>query len=160
MRLTLAVDGTSYEVQLHQDDAGLWQATVDGEMFPVTVLENGAGLITRVAGEPIQVHADAAGNVRVAGQLRNVKVLELHGTSRGKEAATATRHSVKAPMNGTIEKVNVKVGDDVKRGDVLFVLVAMKMQNEVKAASDGKVTAVKAKAADTVTPQSIVVELE
>src|SRR5699024_2669606 len=41
------------------------------------------------------------------------------------------------PMPGTITKVNVKPGDTVKKGDILLILEAMKMENEIFAAQDG-----------------------
>ncbi len=50
--------------------------------------------------------------------------------------------TVKAPMPGTILKVNVSNGQAVKKGDVLFVLEAMKMENEIMAPCDGTVSAV------------------
>lgn len=49
---------------------------------------------------------------------------------------------VKAPMQGTILSVNVKNGDAVKKGQVLFILEAMKMENEIMAGDDGVVTSV------------------
>ncbi len=49
---------------------------------------------------------------------------------------------VKSPMPGTIVSVNVNEGDNVKAGDVLFVLEAMKMENEIVAPIDGKITSV------------------
>jgi biotin carboxyl carrier protein len=45
-------------------------------------------------------------------------------------------------MPGTILKVNVKVGDSVKKGDVLLLLEAMKMENEIMSPCDGKVVSV------------------
>ena len=54
--------------------------------------------------------------------------------------APAEGTAVTAPMPGTILKVNVKNGDAVKKGAVLMVLEAMKMENEIMAAADGVVT--------------------
>ena len=48
-------------------------------------------------------------------------------------------------MPGNVIKVNVEVGATVKRGDVLCVLEAMKMENEITSPVDGKVTFVAAK---------------
>lgn len=61
-----------------------------------------------------------------------------------KEAAvdSAEGQTISSPMPGTILAVNVQVGDTVKRGDVLFILEAMKMENEIMADRDGKVTSV------------------
>lgn len=56
--------------------------------------------------------------------------------------APAGGNAVKAPMPGTVNKINVKVGDSVKRGDVLCVLEAMKMENDICAPEDGVVAAV------------------
>ena len=56
--------------------------------------------------------------------------------------ATAGGATITAPMPGTILKVNVQNGAQVKKGDVLMVLEAMKMENEIMAPSDGKVASV------------------
>ena len=47
--------------------------------------------------------------------------------------------TISAPMPGTVVGVNVKVGDSFKRGQVLLVLEAMKMENEILAPRDGRV---------------------
>ena len=57
-------------------------------------------------------------------------------------AASAAGTSITAPMPGTILKVNVKNGDAVKKGDVLMVLEAMKMENEIMAPADGVVAGI------------------
>lgn len=58
-------------------------------------------------------------------------------------AATAgTGEPINAPMPGTILSVNVSNGQTVKAGDILFVLEAMKMENEIVAPKDGTITSV------------------
>ena len=58
--------------------------------------------------------------------------------------APAGGEQVTAPMPGTILAVNVAVGDSVKRGQVLMILEAMKMENEILCPRDGRVTAIQA----------------
>lgn len=52
-------------------------------------------------------------------------------------AASAGSEQIVSPMPGNILNVNVKVGDAVKKGQVLLILEAMKMENEIMAPKDG-----------------------
>ena len=76
-----------------------------------------------------------------------------------KAAGKAGAVSVKAPMPGNIMKVNVKVGDAVKKGDVLCVLEAMKMENEIFAPADGTVASVEVAQGATVSTDAVLVTL-
>lgn len=66
-------------------------------------------------------------------------------------APAAGSETVKAPIPGTIQAVNVQPGQSVKKGDVLFVLEAMKMKNNIVAMHDGKIATVNVSKGDTVT---------
>lgn len=57
---------------------------------------------------------------------------------------------IEAPMPGNIVDVKVNVGDSVKSGQVLVVLEAMKMENDIVAPCDGEVTSLLVKKGDTV----------
>ena len=57
---------------------------------------------------------------------------------------------VKAPLPGTINAINVKVGDTVAVGDVVVVLEAMKMQNNIEAENAGTVTSILVNPGDSV----------
>lgn len=56
--------------------------------------------------------------------------------------APAGGETVSAPMPGTVLSVNVQNGAQVKKGDVLLILEAMKMENEIMAPCDGTVASV------------------
>ncbi len=57
-------------------------------------------------------------------------------------ASSAGANSITAPMPGTIVKIQVKAGDAVKKGDVLLVLEAMKMENDITAPADCTIASV------------------
>lgn len=63
---------------------------------------------------------------------------------------TGAGEAVNAPMPGNILKVNVTAGQAVKSGDVLCILEAMKMENEIMAPKDGTVTQVLVSKGNTV----------
>lgn len=67
---------------------------------------------------------------------------------------------VEAPMPGTILNVAVNVGDTVKNGDVLVILEAMKMENEIVAPCDGTVSAIAVAKGAAVNPGDILVAIE
>lgn len=56
--------------------------------------------------------------------------------------ATVGGNAIKSPMPGTITAVKVAVGDSVKKGDVVCILEAMKMENDIVAPNDGTVSGV------------------
>lgn len=66
---------------------------------------------------------------------------------------------VDAPMQGTILDVKVKVGDMVKEGDVLLILEAMKLENEIKAPFGGKVVDIKVSKGQSVNAKEVLVVL-
>ncbi|NPA69066.1 MAG: biotin/lipoyl-binding protein [Chlorobi bacterium] len=67
--------------------------------------------------------------------------------------------SIKAPLPGTIIKINVKKGDAVKAGDTLLIMEAMKMENGIQAETDGNIKDIKVKEGDTVLQGDILIEM-
>jgi biotin carboxyl carrier protein len=69
-------------------------------------------------------------------------------------------NDLKAPMPGLILDVNIKAGDEVKEGDYLLVLEAMKMENTLTAPRDGVVKSVSVQKGETVEKNQLLVEME
>ena len=88
--------------------------------------------------------------VTVNGTVFEVEIEEMPGAPAAPAAAPAPAapaapaggEKITAPMPGTILAVNVTSGSAVKKGDVLMILEAMKMENEIMAPCDGTVTSV------------------
>ena len=75
-------------------------------------------------------------------------------------AASAGSEQIVSPMPGNILNVNVKVGDAVKKGQVLLILEAMKMENEIMAPKDGTVTSVNVQKGSPVESGALLVTLD
>lgn len=67
---------------------------------------------------------------------------------------------VKAPMPGKLVKINCKAGQSVKRGEILCLLEAMKMENEIFAPCDGTIATVEASQGDTVAGDALLFTLK
>lgn len=77
-----------------------------------------------------------------------------------KTAVPADAELVACPMPGTIVSVNVQPGQSVKKSDVLVILEAMKMENEIMAPHDAVVAAVHVNKGDSVNSGSPLVSLQ
>lgn len=62
---------------------------------------------------------------------------------------------LKAPLQGTILRVDVKVGDTVKQGQTVIILEAMKLENEVVSPADGVITEIRVSKGQTVNNQDV-----
>ena len=71
-----------------------------------------------------------------------------------------TANALKAPLPGVVTEIKVAVGDEVKAGDVVVVLEAMKMANNLEAEKDGKVTAICVKNGESVLEDAPLVVIE
>ena len=76
-----------------------------------------------------------------------------------KSESAAKGEPVTSPMPGTILNVPVKEGQSVKTGDVLVVLEAMKMENEIKAAKDGTILSVAVSKGESVDTGALLVTI-
>lgn len=125
-----------------------FNVTVNGVHYDVEVEEvrgSAARTMPRTASRPIAAAAPAPAPAAPA-------------PAAAPAASAAGGDAVTSPMPGNILKVMVKAGDSVKRGQVLLILEAMKMENEIVAPKDGVVQAVNVNEGNTVdTGASLVV---
>lgn len=126
-----------------------YNITVNGVTYTVEVEEVGATASAPVAAAPV-----AAPAAPVA-----APAAPKAAPAAPKASGAAGTVSVKAPMPGNIMKVNCKVGASVKKGDVLMVLEAMKMENDICAPQDGVVASVEVAQGASVETDALLVTL-
>lgn len=116
--------------------------TVNGTAYDVVVEETDA---SAALSAPVAAPAPAAPKAAPA--------------AAPKATSAAGAVAVKAPLQGTVMKVNVKPGDTVKRGAPVAVIEALKMENDVPAPQDGVVASVEVKSGDTVKTEQVLLTL-
>ena len=124
--------------------------TVNGNVYDVTV-EEGTGSTAGAA----KAAAPKAAAPKAAPKAAAPKAAPKAAAPAGAQGAV----KVNAPMPGKILKVNVNAGAAVKKGDVLLVLEAMKMENEICAPQDGTVATVECAAGDSVESGKVLVSM-
>lgn len=105
--------------------------TLNGKNYEVDVTETEEAIVTNITDAALAPAAPVApATPAAAPSAPAAPVIAGNGTQ------------IKSPMPGTILKVNASQGQKVNEGDVLFILEAMKMENEIVASASGTVSQV------------------
>ena len=116
-----------------------------------------------VNGTTYEVVVEEAGEVSAALAYSAPVVAAPAAASTPKSApaapAAAGANSVTAPMPGTILEVKVSAGQSVKKGDVICVLEAMKMENDIPAPADGVIASINVQKGATVAAGDVIASL-
>ena len=123
--------------------------TVNGTAYDVEVEDNGA-VASAPKAAPVAAAPRAAAPVAAAPKA---------APKAAAKPVAAGATTVSAPMPGKISKILKHTGDTVKSGDVLIMLEAMKMQNEIMAPADGKVADVRVNEGQAVNTGDVLVVL-
>jgi len=136
------VQGVDYDVEIEEVEGNIAKVNVNGIRFDVEMKQpiNPASSLKKVRIEAPQPVSRPAAPAPAAPAAAPAPA----------PAAAGTGSPVKAPLPGTITELKVNVGDTVKKGDVVLVLEAMKMQNNIESEYDGTVTSVTVKQGETV----------
>ena len=131
---------------------------VDGSV--VTVEPQPNGVIRVDDGRTRLAWAAIAGDLRWVFLDGEVFVFETGRATAARRRATVAHGSLTAPMPATVRQVVASAGTQVKQGDVLIVLEAMKMELPVRAPADGTVARVNCRAGELVQAGQELIELE
>lgn len=138
-RFSVNVNGYLYEVEIEELKAGVTATT------PIQAIPTPASApIPTVAPTPIPAAALTPVPKVAPPKESKVPVSDAEGTN-----------TISAPMPGTILSISVNLGDLVTKGQVLCILEAMKMENEIISPYDGKISAIEVRQDESVSPGQI-----
>lgn len=144
--VTVVIDGTAYPVASGwRPGQPVWSGTVDGEMIAVQVrpLLNGFLL----------AHAGAVAEARVYTK----REAELAALMPEKLEADSGKKLL-CPMPGLVKSILVKAGQEVKLGEPLCMVEAMKMENVLRAERDGTISKIHAREGDSLAVDAVIME--
>ncbi len=158
--------GEDSEVTLIRDSSGrVWAETASGEVIDdALVLDQGRTVSLRHQGRMylVDVTPRQAKRLRalVNGKGGVVEILdELAAAAAEGSNAEANAQELRAEMPGLVVDVKCEVGQELRRGDAVVVLEAMKMQNELSSPGDGVVAEVHVKAGQSVESGALLLRL-
>jgi biotin carboxyl carrier protein len=163
-RYLVSIDGREYEVLIGSDGAigvvGFTGAinvrSIDDNIDSVLTNNVSTQIISTRTGNGYQVllkHNQIDAQV----ETERDRLLKKYATSAG---AAHSRYEVHAPMPALVVKVEVNVGDEIRNGQSLIILEAMKMENEIKSHQAGKVKEVYVTKGKTVDKGELLILLE
>lgn len=135
--------------------------TIDGKEYHVAIggVSDDYVADVTVNGETFQVQMEKPEELEKK-KVELGKPVEEASDDAAPAAQVNAANAVKAPLPGTITSIEVAVGQEVKAGDTVVVLEAMKMQNSIEAEKDGKVTAIAVKVGQAVLEDDPLVVVE
>lgn len=145
------INGADYKCAVEEIEGGLTEVTVNGKKYLVETEKPAAP-----APAPKPAAAPAAPKAAPAPASEPKPAA---APAAKPAAAPAAGVQVKSPLPGSVIKVNVSVGQAVKKGDTLLTLESMKMENPILAEQDGTVAQVAVAAGQTVMQDDLLIVL-
>jgi Acetyl/propionyl-CoA carboxylase, alpha subunit len=162
MKFLTELQGEKFEVELRVEGEKVFAKVADREYeLESSEVESGVYLFKH-DNRVYQIYIDSEGNAKVNNHFFEIKVFDpkrLRGFDKSGFSAEGTVE-IKTAMPGKVVRVLVKEGDQVKSGDGVIVVEAMKMQNEMKSPKDGIVKEIRFSEGETVNAGEVLVVVE
>lgn len=139
-KFEFTINGNKYEVNLKDVEDNIAQIEVNGTAYSV------------------EIHREIKKNKTP--KLVRSEVRSKPGEGEIVKKGGVGGYHVLAPLPGSIFKMLVKEGDEVKKGDVLLIMEAMKMENNVMSEKEGTVKSIRVKVGDNVLQNDVLIDLE
>src|SRR4051794_21383513 len=166
MKYEVEIDGSRRTVEIKSFTGGRLTATVDGRELDCEVTQPQSGSYLFISEHKhvyeiqIEQKNDGSGNVEIAGARLTTRVIDPKHRSRTADHGASGRQQILSPMPGKVVRLMVAAGDEVKLGQGVVVIEAMKMQNELKSPKDGIVSQVAVQEGQTVTASQALITID
>ena len=141
-----------------------YKYTINANQYEVTIGDiEGTVATVNVNGEEYKVEWEPEAEPEKKKPVLGKPAAASEASASEESASSAnvnTNNAVKAPLPGVITSIEVAVGDEVKAGDTLLVLEAMKMANNIESEKDGKIAAILVKPGQSVMEDDPLVVIE
>jgi len=141
-KFKFTIQGNEYEVDIKEiDENNIAKIEVNGTQYEV------------------EVHIEKQKITKTPTLVRQNIPVERKD-SKIKKTVSSRAHALKAPLPGSIFKILKNVGDEVKKGETILIMEAMKMENNIQSEKDGTIVSMKVKEGDTVLQNDVLAEIE
>ncbi len=169
MAVEIKLDDRTAWVDLLKQDGNLLEIEVDGKVYEVDLMHTGDGTFSILqAGHSYNIELVPKPDAKkytayTLYESFDVEVIDAEARylkNRNANSGASAENKITSPMPGKVVKVLVNEGDEVKEGDTLVIVSAMKMESEYKAPKDGVVSKIYVNAEDTIDSNEILIELD
>lgn len=140
-KFKFTIRGNEYEVEIKDIEEDIAKIEVNGTSYDV------------------EIHQEKVKTTKTPTLVRP-KVQVDRKDSKIKKTVSSRAYSLKAPLPGNIFKILKQEGDEVKKGETIMIMEAMKMENNIQSEKEGKIVSLKVKEGDAVLQNDVLAEIE
>lgn len=140
-KFKFTIRGNEYEVEIKDIEGDIATIEVNGSCYEVEIHQE----MVKTTKTPTLVRS------RVAVDRKDSKI---------KKTVSSRAYLLTAPLPGSIFKILKHEGDEVKKGDTIMIMEAMKMENNIQSEKEGKIVSLKVKEGDAVLQNDVLAEIE
>jgi biotin carboxyl carrier protein len=140
-KFKFTIRGNEYDVEIKDIEGSIAKIDVNGTSYEV------------------EIHQEKAKTTKTPTLIRPSIPVDRKD-SKIKKTVSSRAYSLKAPLPGSIFKILKQVGDEVKKGETIMVMEAMKMENNIQSEKEGTIVSLKVKEGDSVLQNDVLAEIE
>ena len=140
-KFKFTIRGNEYDVEIKDIEGDIAKIDVNGTNYEVEIHQEK----TKATKTPTLVRP------RVAVDRKDSKI---------KKSVSSRAYQLNAPLPGSIFKILKQEGDEVKKGDTIMIMEAMKMENNIQSEKEGTIVSMKVKEGDAVLQNDVLAEIE